>query len=119
MINLVVDGMPEMIDVVVRLTNDAPVLTILSTVDGIREGSTGTITTAHLRVTDEETTDPGQLIYTMIGSPSGGSLLKDGNALPAFGTFSEDDLVAGRVSYRHNGSQCGPRWSALSRKQQL
>ncbi|MBL9158181.1 MAG: DUF4347 domain-containing protein, partial [Verrucomicrobiales bacterium] len=105
MINLVVDGMPEMIDVVVRLTNDAPVLTILSTVNGIREGSTGTITTAHLSVTDEETTDPGQLIYTMIGSPSGGSLLKDGNRLPAFGTFSHQDVIDGRITYEHDGDE--------------
>jgi hypothetical protein len=104
-IDLEVDSVPSVVNVIVRLTNDAPVLTILSTVTGIHEGSEGTITTAHLSVTDEETSDPALLVYTVIGSPASGSILKDGNALPAFGTFSHQDVIDGRITYEHNGDE--------------
>jgi hypothetical protein len=104
-IDLTLNGSSATILVKVILTNDAPVLTILSTVTGIHEGTDGVITAAHLSAVDEETTDPALLVYTVIGSPSAGTLKLNGNVIGAFGTFTHQDVINGNVSYFHDGEE--------------
>ncbi len=101
---LLVNGTPRTVTVDVLLTNDSPILTV-SPVTGGYEGFTKAITTTNLQVTDEETTNPAFLVYTVTGSPSAGTLLKNGVAIPVFGTFTQKDVIDGLISYQHNGSE--------------
>lgn len=100
-----VNGNTRPVTVEVLLSNDAPILTIVAPVTGGYEGFTRAITTDNLVVTDEETTNPAHLVYTVTGSPAQGTLLKNGVAIPPFGTFTHQDVIDGLISYQHNGSE--------------
>jgi hypothetical protein len=100
-----VNGVATPVTVNVLLTNDSPLLLIVTPVTGIREGFSGAITTAHLQVSDEETTDPARLVYTVTSAPSGGNLLRNGVAIPTFGSFTHQDVIDGLITYQHNGAE--------------
>ncbi len=69
------------------------------------EGSTGNvINTAMLQTTDADNT-PGQLVYTVTGLTSNGTLRLNGTALSVNDTFTQADIDAGLVTYDHNGSE--------------
>jgi hypothetical protein len=67
----------------------------------LNEGTTGTITSARLRTTDVDNT-PAQLIYTITTGPTRGTVRLNGTATT---TFTQADIDASRVTYRHNGSE--------------
>jgi Ca2+-binding RTX toxin-like protein len=67
------------------------------------DGKTVTVTAAELDFNDAEQGD-SYIVYTLGTAPVHGTLFKSGVALAASGTFTQDDLVHGRVTYTHNGS---------------
>lgn len=66
---------------------------------GAQHGLTG----AELAVSDGDSA-PDRLVYTLQTPPSHGVLLLNGLPLPANGQFTQADIDAGRLSYRHDGS---------------
>ncbi len=79
----------------------APQLTINANIP-VAQGSPVTITSDLLRVTDTDT-DPTQLVFTVFELPRGGSLLLNGQPLTLNGTFTQQDVNSGRLTYRQNG----------------
>jgi VCBS repeat-containing protein len=90
-------------NVTVNPANDAPVLAVNTGVT-VNEGATTTVTTAMLRTTDVDNT-AAELRYTLTTAPANGSLRLNGTALAANGTFTQDDIDQGRVTYVHGGSE--------------
>ncbi len=72
----------------------------------VAEGSTVTITSDHLTAVDRDNTTV-QRQYRIIEAPALGSLLLDGKAIGVGSTFTQADIDAGKLSYRHNGSEVG------------
>ena len=73
--------------------------------DTVAEGSTGNaITNLLLQTTDVDNTD-SQLVYTVDMIPANGTLRLSGSALANGQTFTQTDIVAGLVTYDHDGSQ--------------
>jgi hypothetical protein len=56
---------------------------------------------------DIETTDDRGLTYTIVLAPTQGTLLLSSVPLSASGTFTQDDINNGRVSYLHGGAIAG------------
>jgi Concanavalin A-like lectin/glucanases superfamily/Cadherin-like len=92
-------------------TNDRVVVTVSSnnqdevlatnTVLTLAEGTTGTITSARLNTTDADNA-AAEILYTITTGPSRGTVRLSGTATT---TFTQADINAGRVTYRHNGSE--------------
>jgi hypothetical protein len=72
------------------------------------QGSTATITTSDLKVTDTDNTD-SQLMFTIGTAPSHGTLMNTNTdaALSAGDTFTEQDLDDGYISYVNDNSANG------------
>ena len=70
----------------------------------LAEGATATITATALRATDAETA-AGSLVFTVTQLVSYGALRRDGTPLALNGTFTQDDINTGKISYAHNGSE--------------
>ena len=71
----------------------------------VAEGSTGTvITTAMLSTTDADSNNPN-LAYTITAVPANGKLRLSGTEIAANGTFTQDDIDTGKVTYDHDGSE--------------
>ena len=68
------------------------------------EGATVTITTAMLEYEDIDNVQV-DLLYTVTSLPAGGSLFVGGSELGSHGTFTQSDIDAGRVEYRHAGGE--------------
>ena len=68
------------------------------------EGGTATISSDQLKFTDAASTN-AQIVYTIGTAPAVGEIRKSGTALGANGTFTQDDIDNGLVSYAHNGSE--------------
>ena len=72
----------------------------------VNESETGLITDSDLRWTDADpiaADPPDEIIYTLTGLPTEGSLLLNGNALTTIGdTFTQADVANGLVSYDHD-----------------
>ena len=68
------------------------------------EGGTATISSDQLKFTDAASTN-SQIVYTIGTAPAVGEIRKSGTALAASGTFTQDDIDNGLVSYTHNGSE--------------
>ncbi|MBW4494460.1 MAG: VCBS repeat-containing protein [Oscillatoria princeps RMCB-10] len=83
--------------------NEVPVLAANQGLT-VNEGATAAITNTALRVTDADNT-PAQLAYTLGSLPANGTLLLNGVALTAGGTFTQADIDSNRLSYRHSGSE--------------
>lgn len=93
---------PVMINV--QPINDAPTLPVNSVLL-LDEGATGqVITDAHLNASDSDDT-AGDIFYRVTVPPQHGMLVVDGTEVPLNGTFTQDHIYAGRVSYSHDGSE--------------
>ncbi len=89
---------------VVTPVNDEQVVAV-NTGATVSEGSTGNvISTAMLQTTDADNT-PGQLVYTVTGLTSNGTLRLSGTLLNVNDTFTQADIDAGLVTYDHGGSE--------------
>ncbi len=89
---------------VVTPVNDEQVVAV-NTGATFSEGSTGNvINTAMLQTTDADNT-PGQLVYTVTGLTSNGTLRLSGTLLNVNDTFTQADIDAGLVTYDHGGSE--------------
>ncbi|MBE7380909.1 MAG: DUF4347 domain-containing protein [Leptolyngbya sp. SIO1E4] len=85
--------------------NDAPVVT--ATPFTIAEGGTVNITAAELSATDEETTDPALLVYT-VDTVTNGSFQVNGAEA---NSFTQADIAANLVTFVHDGSEEAPSYS--------
>jgi hypothetical protein len=83
--------------------NDAPVVGI-NTGTTVNEGASVTLTTSMLDTSDSDTAD-ASLIYTVTSTPVNGTLYRNGVALAANDTFTQTDLIAGLISYTHDGGE--------------
>ncbi len=89
---------------VVTPVNDEQVVAV-NTGATVSEGSTGNVvSTAMLQTTDVDNT-PGQLVYTVTGLTSNGTLRLSGTLLNVNDTFTQADIDAGLVTYDHGGSE--------------
>lgn len=82
--------------------NKAPVLVEHHELITVK-GGTRPITNKLLKVVDAEQ-GPEELAYTVLIRPERGSLVLYGKALQEGGTFTQDDINKGGLSYAHNGS---------------
>ena len=83
--------------------NDIPVLvTNLGT--SVVEGSSVTISSAELAVTDEDEL-PSQILFSVVSPPAAGRLELTGNPGVSISSFTQDDIDAGRLRYVHDGSE--------------
>ena len=84
--------------------NDLPTLVTKQALT-INEGAAASLSSLNLLVTDIEQT-AAQLIYSLNGAPTNGSLLLNGTAIAAGGTFTQAAISSGTsLSYSHNGSE--------------
>lgn len=83
--------------------NNLPVLATKTNLT-INEGSTQTISSNLLLVTDENNT-ADQLTYTLVTPTNRGGLSLAGTAIIAGSTFTQADINAGRLSYSQDGSE--------------
>ncbi|MGH1361813.1 MAG: cadherin-like domain-containing protein [Burkholderiaceae bacterium] len=83
--------------------NDPPSLAV-NTGGVVAEGGTMVVTTAMLSIADSDTPSQFRLL-TLSAVPQSGSLVLNGVALDTGNTFSQADLEAGRLEYRHNGAE--------------
>lgn len=67
------------------------------------EGATVTFDTSHLSASDDDTEDT-TLIFTLKSPAGHGTLKKDNIALNVDQTFTQQDIIDGRISYTHNDS---------------
>lgn len=74
--------------------------------ENVAEGSTVVITSAHLSAVDPDNTTV-QRQYRITNATSEGTLLLNGSALGVGSTFTQADIDAGRLSYRHSGNEVG------------
>ncbi len=89
---------------VVTPVNDEQVVAV-NTGATVSEGSTSNVINgAMLQTTDADNT-PDQLVYTVTGLTSNGTLRLNGTALSVNDTFTQADIDAGLVTYDHNGSE--------------
>ncbi|WP_397453491.1 Ig-like domain-containing protein [Pseudomonas sp. NA-150] len=70
----------------------------------LNESATYVLTSTDLHSTDDAT-PAASLTYRLLGVPTSGSLLLNGVALGLFGTFTQDDVDNGRVTFKHNGNE--------------
>ena len=90
--------------------NDAPVV-VAKAIAMIR-GQDSVLTTALLKVTDEETTDPSRLVIRQTFLVNASLLVKDGaGILQAASSFTAKDLADGKVVLRHDGGASAPRFA--------
>ncbi|MBI3898161.1 MAG: DUF4347 domain-containing protein [Gammaproteobacteria bacterium] len=93
---------PNRLTIDVTPVNDAPVLAT-NTGLTLLQGANATVTPLQLATTDVDNSDV-QLVYTLTALPTAGVLQLDGVALGLNDTFTQADLNANRVSYRHNNT---------------
>ena len=67
------------------------------------EDGTATLSTSVLQFTDAAST-AAQIVYTIGTAPTSGQIQKSGATLGAGGTFTQDDIDNGRISYLHSGA---------------
>ncbi|NJL48773.1 MAG: hypothetical protein HC929_16450, partial [Leptolyngbyaceae cyanobacterium SM2_5_2] len=81
--------------------NDAPVLQVNAFT--IREGQDLQLTSSNLLATDEETSDPAQLTYT-VSAIIGGNFFNIATGLSVI-TFTQRAINEGLIFFRHNGRE--------------
>lgn len=86
-------------------TNDEPTVTANSFT--IQESQAFPITTNELSVTDEETTDASQLVYT-VDSTSNGSFQLNGVDADS---FTQQDILNNSLTFVHDGSESAPSYA--------
>ncbi|WP_460825297.1 DUF4347 domain-containing protein, partial [Massilia solisilvae] len=82
--------------VIVTPVNDAPVLAVAPV--SLAQGATVTLTTSYLNATDVDTGN-GSLTYTVTSAPGKGTIKVSGTAAT---TFTQQDVIDGKVSYTAN-----------------
>ncbi len=70
----------------------------------LHEGAWGTITATELATSDADHT-PAQLVYTVDSAPTNGTLYLNWVALAATDTFTQADIDAGLITYRHDSGE--------------
>ena len=90
-------------DITVAPVSDAPTQVSSEGLTGVNEGEVGTITTALLEFTDVDNAAT-DLTYTIDVAPLYGTLLLQGANLGSR-TFTQANIDAGQVQYRHDGSE--------------
>ncbi|WP_429546512.1 Ig-like domain-containing protein [Pseudomonas frederiksbergensis] len=70
----------------------------------LNEAGTYTLTAADLNTTDDFTAADG-LTYRVLVTPGSGTLLVNGVAIGAFGTFTQADVNNGLVTFQHSGDE--------------
>lgn len=83
--------------------NDAPVLLTNLGVT-VSEGATALIANTLLLASDVDN-PPAQLVYSLAGLPTNGTLSLNSVAITAGQTFTQAAINGGALSYRHNGSE--------------
>ena len=81
------------------LTNDLPVINAK-----VVHNNTFTFEEVTFGVTDADNPAASSLIYTVSSIPANGSIKLNGSALSANGTFTQADVIAGNVTYLHDGT---------------
>ncbi len=89
-------------DFAVTSRNDIPTVTPVAL--SLNEGSTATIGATQLPVVDADN-DPDQLIYQVKALPTKGVLLFNGKAVVVGALFTQDDVISGRLTYRHTSGE--------------
>ena len=83
--------------------DDSPTITTNNTLT-LNEAATATISSdSHLSATDADD-DDATLVFTMTTNTGNGALKKSGSTLNQDGTFTQDDLTEGRMTYVHDGT---------------
>ena len=83
--------------------NDAP--QIITSAASVDEGDEIVITEEYLSGFDPDDTDPEELSFTVQNIPLNGELNLSGSELATGDSFSLADIIAGRLSYEHDGSE--------------
>ncbi len=83
--------------------NDPP--QIITSAASVDEGDRLVISEAFLTGFDPDDTDPNELTFTVQNLPDNGELILAGIELTEGDNFSLADVVAGSLSYEHNGSE--------------
>ena len=83
--------------------DDSPTLAVNNGL-AVNEGALATIGTGALQATDSDTADAG-LTWTLTTAPTRGALRLSGGPIGQGGTFTQDDINQGRISYLHDGSE--------------
>ena len=83
--------------------NDAPVLNHNAIVT-VLEGAQVVLTAADLDFNDADNAD-GSVTYTITTLPTNGTVFKNGSSLGLNGTFTQQDVVDGRIVFLHDGSE--------------
>ena len=89
--------------VVISAQNDEQIL-FTNAGTAVIEGSVGSIISATMLTTTDADNTAVQLVYTVTAVPENGTLKLSGAALALNGTFTQDDIDNGRVTYDHDGS---------------
>ncbi|WP_460825295.1 tandem-95 repeat protein, partial [Massilia solisilvae] len=84
------------VSITVNPVNDAPVLAVSPVT--VAQGATITLTTRYLNATDVDTGN-GSLTYTVTSAPGKGTIKVSGTAAT---TFTQQDVIDGKVSYTAN-----------------
>ncbi len=87
----------------VSSVNDLPV--IVSQVLTLDEGAQALIDPSVLSGFDADVLQPAELVFSVTNGPANGEFRLSGVSLQAGETFTLSDIMAGLVSYRHNGSE--------------
>jgi hypothetical protein len=83
--------------------NDVPVL-VTNLGVSVVEGASVTISSTELAVTDEDEL-PSQILFSVESPPAAGRLELTGNPGVSIGSFTQDDIDAGRLQYVHDRSE--------------
>ncbi len=89
------------ISVAVRAVDDEPTLAV-NHFNVNAPGGTFVLTDSELNGDDIDT-PPGTLLYRVVTRPVNGNLRLNGTPLGVGGTFTQADVDAGRITYRHRG----------------
>ncbi len=93
----------QVFSITVDPENDAPELVVNSGF-AAPEGGQLTISSSVLGVSDVDNT-PDELTYELTSVPTNGILLRGGAPIGPNGTFTQDDLDKGLISYLHDGTE--------------
>ncbi|MBF0156916.1 MAG: tandem-95 repeat protein, partial [Magnetococcales bacterium] len=89
--------------ITVTPVNDAPVVAVNAGLT-LAEGGSATLGATHLATTDVDTV-AAAVVYTLTAIPERGTLRLAGSALGLGGSFTQEDLEAGRLVYGHGGDE--------------
>ncbi|MEQ1592682.1 MAG: Ig-like domain-containing protein [Thiobacillaceae bacterium] len=92
------------VSVNVAAVNDMPALT--TTPLSLNQGETVVLTSASLQASDVDNT-AAQLTFTITSVPAAGTLVLNGTPLVVSGSFTQDDINNGRVTYTHTAAIAG------------